>query len=323
MGYLLFVGGTLCERAVLTGGASRWERMEMRRTRFQESWCFHLFNHQSGLPVCFNVVDGSSQATFVIRRATNPGEMVVFAVQDFKEGMACVKAEKAEATSMDLVDASSSQAAHGVLGLMARSTQSAVRQAWALPRLLLRGPNLIGALGAGLFSAGEPVQGASVSSFLTAGSTSTTSLAVPRHSTSSISLAQFDSASSFSNKKVDELHPAFQLLEGSVADARSGEPLEADTVVRGSRRVEKVRFTTTQDLTDVFRVVKVYIALMTFTDKIPMGSFNAREEPHEFTFPEKDIPWTSPPGTYKIRLSFTAANIKGPLYVESSKFRMV
>merc|ERR1712054_691751 len=110
-------------------------------------------------------------------------------------------------------------------------------------------------------------------------------------------------------------------MGGSVVDAESGETLEAGVVVRGTTRIETVRFKTTMDLKDLERVCVVKVAFMNFTDKLPMGNFDAREEPYEFTFPEKLVPRSSPGGTYKIQLSFVAANVAEPLYLENSKFR--
>jgi hypothetical protein len=309
MGYLLFVGDTLCERACLTGTPNRWERMEMRPTRFKETWCFHLVNHRSQLPVCFavNGAGGWSRGTFVRRQATHPGEMVVFSLQDFNEGLAFDEKEASSPVlNTSFLSTDGGPSARNVIDSMARATQSTLARAWALPRLLIQGPNLIGHLGAGLFSSATP-----------------RSSLQPSAERRSVALANQAAGLPHSQKKVDKLHPAFELLEGSVADADSGEPLETGTVIRGSRRVEKVRFKTTLDLTDLVRIVKVSVAFMTFTDKSVMGSFVAQQEPHEFAFPEKLVPRTSPSGTYRIQLSFVAANVDEPLYVESSRFRMV
>jgi len=56
-GYLLFVRGTLCERARLRGSAGRWERFEMCPTAARNPWCFHLQGQSSGTAVCFSEQD--------------------------------------------------------------------------------------------------------------------------------------------------------------------------------------------------------------------------------------------------------------------------
>jgi hypothetical protein len=75
--YLLFVRGTLCERARLRGSAGRWERFEMCPTAAQNPWCFHLRGRSSHSAVCF-----SEQDNCFVQSSCQPScEPAVFALQ--------------------------------------------------------------------------------------------------------------------------------------------------------------------------------------------------------------------------------------------------
>jgi len=305
----------LCERACLSGSASRWERLEMRPTRFNETWCFHLWSHKSGQPVCYPYLrNGRSREGFVKRQPTFAGEMVIFSLQDF--GAAAMEADQqlvAQANEAAPLLEGSQDTSGSVLGWMALSAQSAVARAWALPMALLPGPNLIGTVGGSLFASARSsaARPSSASRALAAAGE------VEDEQSRSTKKAKVDASANYTET------PAFTLISGSVADAESGEALDAGEVVRGTRRIEKISFQANQDLQDVTRIVKVTFLLMNFTSNVKMGDYAACQEPYEFVFPEQQVPRTSPPGTYGIVLSYVAANMKTPLYTQKTNFRMV
>jgi len=76
-GYLLFVRGTLCERARLRGSAGRWERFEMCPIAGRNPWCFHLQSQFSRSTVCF-----SEEHNCFVESSCQPScDSAVFALQ--------------------------------------------------------------------------------------------------------------------------------------------------------------------------------------------------------------------------------------------------
>jgi len=75
--YLLFVRGTLCERARLRGCAGRWERFAICPTAAQNPWCFHLQGQSSHSAVCFSELENC----FVQSSGQPSCERAVFALQ--------------------------------------------------------------------------------------------------------------------------------------------------------------------------------------------------------------------------------------------------
>jgi len=346
MGYLLFVHNLLCERANMSGTAGPWERLELRPTRFGEPHCFHIWSHQSQLPVCF--AKGGAPG-FERRRPQQYSEMVVFSLVDPEATVV------SEVTSLATGASSASVTEllpRGISGTVADSAFSAALYATTLPRRVLQSSvqtlfvglpsltmrfmstSLLGATGRS--SSASLGRGSGCTSSVLGRSSAasqrlsidaTDAHAVARIRSQAARSSEAGRASSASAASPASAKPAlsaFELLGARAQDAESGEVLPTDQVIRGSRRIETVRFQANQDLHDVVRVTRVSFAcIVNTTTRQPMGTFLGRAEPHEHIFPEQHVPMHAPPGTYKIELSYVAANIQGDLFVERTKFKMV
>jgi len=306
MGHLLFIGDTLCERACLSGSAGRWERLELRPTRFRESsWCFHLWSHMSGLPVCFADrarIKRGFRGKFVVRRPENEGEMVVFSLQPFPDTESVMEAEAMldgeymdAQSSVDVMTSPQASAPRRVIGWVAGSTTSVVHQLFTLPLRLIPGIGMM----------------------------------APQGHPQGHARWELDEGTSLQEEADDTGRmeqgnvTAFTFLGGSCIDVETGEVVNPKEVVRGTTRKETIKFKVGQDLTDVIRISKVSVFMMKFTDKIELGSYLAREEPYEFTFPEKLVQRAAPGGTYHLSISYVAANMKKPLFSEDVTFLML
>lgn len=356
MGYLLFVHNLLCERAKMSGTAGPWERLELRPTRYGDPHCFHMWSHQTQLPVCF----ATGVLGFERRRPQKYSDMVVFSIMDPEarppSEVSPISTGSSSGSSTDLLP-------RGISGTVADSAYAAALYATTLPRRVLQSgvetvfyglpsltmrvmsTSLLGATGRAssasfgrgsgctnsMLGRGSPPQLASSSQRLSTNESdahAVACIAAPGNQAarSSEVCAKLDARSTMAvTTSPASLKPAaFEFLGGTTQDAESGEVVPTDQVIRGSRRIEKVRFQANQDLHDVVRVTRVSFAcIINTTSRQPMGSFLGRAEPHEHIFPEQHVPMHAPPGTYKIELTYVAANIEGDLFVERTKFKMV
>jgi hypothetical protein len=130
-------------------------------------------------------------------------------------------------------------------------------------------------------------------------------------------------ASSVDINQTSPIEQAFTFLGSSAVDADTGEAIDARTVIRGSRRLEHIRFIAHQDLQNVTRIVKVSVAFMKFTKQHDMGDFSVNADPYEVVLPEEAVPRTAPAGTYHLEVQYMASNLVAPLHFEKTKFRMV
>lgn len=116
---------------------------------------------------------------------------------------------------------------------------------------------------------------------------------------------------------------AFQLVEDFQVDQETGERTDSREMVRGSRRIQTIRFRANQDLFDLSCTATCKIGFIKGNITEKLGTFLKREEPYEFCFTEGTVPRRVPAIEFDCNIVLVASNVAGPVFEERWRLKIV